>query len=52
MAYIVPPLDVVHIDGLTVGKMLDLYVENSIRVYRSLFYGIVGPNFGFHVHMY
>ena len=27
MAYIVPPRDVVHIDGLTVGKMLDLYLE-------------------------
>ena len=27
MAYIDPPRDVVHIYGLTVGKMLDLYVE-------------------------
>ena len=27
MAYIAPPGDVVNIDGLTVGKMLDLYVE-------------------------
>ena len=27
MAYIDPPRDVVHIYGLIVGKMLDLYVE-------------------------
>ena len=27
MTYIVAPRDVVHIDGLTVDKMLDLYVE-------------------------
>ena len=52
MAYIDLPGDVVHIYGLTLGKMLDLCVENPIRVHRTLFHGTEGPGLDFHEHMY
>ena len=52
MAYIDLPRDVVHIYGLTLGKMLDLCVENPIRVHRTLFHGTEGPGLDFHEHMY
>ena len=53
MAYIDPPCEVVHIYGLALGKMLDLCVcKHPIRVHRTLFYGMEGPDLAFHVHMY
>ena len=52
MAYIGPPRDVVHTYGLTVGKMVDVYMETPGTCLPEPILRMEGPDLAFHEHMY